>query len=74
MDAHRSVAVHLGTSDLKSMIKTSPGVGGLGGKPGGGPQQVNPDLGPGDPNDVMYLKQVRIINIIFYSARSTASH
>ena len=61
VDAHRSVAVHLGTSDLKSMMKTT--AAGVGKGPGvgtGGPgQQVNPDLGPGDPNDVMYLKQVR---------------
>ena len=49
MDTYRSVAVHLGTSDLKSMMKAN-----LKAK---GNIPVTNDVGPGEPNDVMYLKQ-----------------
>ena len=50
MDAYRSVAVHLGTSDLKNMMKASLKGTGIAGT-------VNNDVSPGEPNDVMYLKQ-----------------
>lgn len=48
VDAHRSVAVHLGTADLKVAMKGS----GISTKSAHGE-----GAGPGEPNHAMYLKQ-----------------
>lgn len=47
MDAYRSVAVHFGTTDLKSQMA----------KTGMKSHMLSTGAGPGEPNDVMYLKQ-----------------